>query len=72
LLYTIDFEQVASISDFLVRRSAMLYFEREKIDIALIQEIQKIILAKVDLSKDIHENNLQIFMKEYEKAIRFE
>jgi hypothetical protein len=50
----------------------MLYFEREKIDIALIQEIQKIILAKVDLSKDIHENNLQIFMKEYEKAIRFE
>lgn len=72
LLYTIEFEQVASLSDFLVRRSGMLYFEREKIDMNFIQAMQKIIQEKVLLSKEMHQKNLDCFINEWKSCIHFE
>ncbi len=72
LLYTIEFEQVASLSDFLVRRSGMLYFERDKIDMNFIQAMQNIIQEKVLLSEEMHQKNLDCFMDEWKSCIHFE
>lgn len=71
LIYCINFEQVVSLSDFLNRRSGMLYFEREKIDIILIDLIQKTIKEKVAIEDAIHQKNYDAFIKEYEDTISF-
>jgi glycerol-3-phosphate dehydrogenase len=71
LIYCINFEQVVSLSDFLNRRSGMLYFEREKIDIILIDLIHKTIKEKVAIEDAIHQKNYDAFIKEYEVCTSF-
>lgn len=71
LCYTIDHEQVVSLSDFLIRRTGMMYFEREKLTPELIESLQNILIEKIDLPAAIHTKNRADFNEAYLDCVRF-
>lgn len=68
LIYTIHNEHVHTISDFLIRRNGMLYFESEKLNLELINELQKVIEKHVELNTETHQKNYQQFVKALSEA----
>ena len=70
LEYCIRFESVASLSDFIVRRSGMLYFQRDIID-KHMDSIQQYLYKRLDLPEAFKETQHTNFEEEYEQVVSF-
>ncbi len=71
LMYGIEEEMVASLSDFLIRRSGRLFFGRDELE-WLYPRLADEMASMLGWSKEDKERHLQQFKEEYEAAIRFE
>jgi glycerol-3-phosphate dehydrogenase len=63
LSYCIDFEQVFNLSDFLIRRTGYLYFDRE-----LAGKYYKDLAAELKKTLQLDEEEIQKQIKEFEKS----
>lgn len=68
--YTIKTESALTISDFLIRRSGRLYFERDKIA-AILPTVMAIFKENLQLSEEVINQQLQEFNQHYKAAISF-
>lgn len=71
LIYTIENEMVATISDFYIRRSSSLYFDRKNIEKNL-EFISLELSSRLKLNKTQIENQREVFMQKYNEAVDFE
>lgn len=72
LMYCIERESVFTLSDFLIRRTGMLYFEREKITAELCQILNSTIGQKLGHSETKKAHSLREFEQAYHQSILFE
>ena len=63
LYYCIDFEQVLNLSDFLIRRTGYLYFDRE-----LAGNYYKDLAMELKKTLQLDEDEIQRQIKEFEKS----
>ncbi|MGB1247696.1 MAG: glycerol-3-phosphate dehydrogenase/oxidase [Chitinophagales bacterium] len=70
LHYCIDNEMVTTISDFLIRRSSRLYFDRPRIKY-YIDELQEILVQKLLLSEAQSQQQKADFMERYQDSRTF-
>lgn len=62
LLYCVQFEQCLTVSDFLIRRTGLFYFDismAEKWSVALIEELKELVITGNTFSKKM-ENEMQV------------
>jgi glycerol-3-phosphate dehydrogenase len=69
-IYGIKHEMVLSLSDFMIRRTGRLYFERPKIQIYL-DELNDLLQEYTDLEPDYIKTQLQTFQKHYQEVLQF-
>ena len=72
LAFCIEKESIFTLSDFLIRRTAMLYFEREKISKELCEILNSKIGEALGHSERQNEISLQEFEQAYHQAVFFE
>lgn len=72
LMYCIERESVFTLSDFLIRRTGMLYFERERITAELCQILNTIIGEECGHSETQKAHSLREFEQAYHQSILFE
>lgn len=68
--YAIHHEQTNSISDFLIRRTGRVYFERNTLE-DIIEKTHQFFIEELKLAKETANQFLDEFTKEYEGVIRF-
>lgn len=71
LLYCLEEEMVVHPSDFLIRRSGMLYFERDEIA-PILPLVLSILQEKLQLPAELFERFTKEFETLYEQAVTFE
>jgi glycerol-3-phosphate dehydrogenase len=68
--YCIEHESVFALSDFLIRRTGMLFFDRPILE-NVIPILQQHLAAKCGYSSSQNEQLLREFMQEYEGVVAF-
>ena len=71
LMYCIEKESIYTLADFLIRRTAILYFEREKITTELCQILNSIIGEQLGHSETENADSLREFEQAYHQSILF-
>lgn len=69
-IYGLKHEMVLSLSDFMIRRTGRLYFERPKVQIYL-DELNQILKDYTKLEEDYIKNQLESFQKHYKEVMIF-
>lgn len=70
ILYCIENEMVQNISDFIIRRSGMLYFDRPALK-NVYEDIHEFIGEKLEIDELRQKQNLQRFEIEYKSVVAF-
>lgn len=71
LKYGVNYEGVVTISDFLIRRTGMLYFNTQKIN-SVLPIVTEELSRLLNWNEATRQKQLKNFMKEFENTIKFE
>jgi glycerol-3-phosphate dehydrogenase len=70
IFYTIHYEQVSTLSDFIIRRTGRLYFERDKLS-GKYHFIANRMAALLNWTAEVLQENLLEFERSYQEVVNF-